>query len=323
MHPLEILDFTAADLEEAAALLAGRHRAHRVAVPALDASFEDPAAALAELETLWRGDGASGASARRDGRLVGYVVGARREDDVWGPNVWIDAPGYAVEEAETVRDLYAHAAAGWVAAGRTSHYVIVPATETEHVDAWFRLGFGHQHVAAIRDVPVADEAPPPPAGLTLRVATLEDVDALAALDVVLPAHQARAPTFSRLPLPTVEEMRKDWEESWDDQRFTTFVAEHGGTVVGSAVGCPIDVSSQHSGMMRPPGAGFLGFAAVLPEARGLGAGRMLGEAVLDWARRDGRAWVVTDWRMTNLLSSRAWPRLGFRPTFYRLHRAID
>jgi len=26
--------------------------------------------------------------------------------------------------------------------------------------------------------------------------------------------------------------------------------------------------------------------------------------------------------MTNLLSSRAWPRLGFRPTYYRLHRAI-
>lgn len=33
-------------------------------------------------------------------------------------------------------------------------------------------------------------------------------------------------------------------------------------------------------------------------------------------------WVVTDWRMTNLPSSRAWPRLGFRPTFHRLFRAI-
>lgn len=32
--------------------------------------------------------------------------------------------------------------------------------------------------------------------------------------------------------------------------------------------------------------------------------------------------VVTDWRMTNLSASRAWPALGFRPTFFRLHRAI-
>ena len=40
------------------------------------------------------------------------------------------------------------------------------------------------------------------------------------------------------------------------------------------------------------------------------------------ARDAGYPWVVTDWRMTNLTSSRAWPRLGFRPTFYRLFRAI-
>jgi len=82
------------------------------------------------------------------------------------------------------------------------------------------------------------------------------------------------------------------------------------------------MSSDHKSLALPPGAGFLGFASVLPEARGGGAGRLLGEAVLDWARKTGREWVVTDWRMTNLLSSRAWPRLGFRPTFYRLHRAI-
>ena len=66
----------------------------------------------------------------------------------------------------------------------------------------------------------------------------------------------------------------------------------------------------------------LGFAAVLPKHRGLGAGRLLGEAVLAWADEQGYPAVATDWRMTNLLSSRTWPRLGFRPTFYRLHRAI-
>ncbi len=82
------------------------------------------------------------------------------------------------------------------------------------------------------------------------------------------------------------------------------------------------MSSEHRGIVRPTGAGFLGFAAVLPEARGLGAGRALGEAVLVWARDAGHPTVVTDWRETNLLSSRTWPRLGFRPTFRRLYRAI-
>ena len=80
--------------------------------------------------------------------------------------------------------------------------------------------------------------------------------------------------------------------------------------------------AEHQGIVRPANAGFLGFAAVLPEARGLGAGRALGEAVLLWARDAGHPTVVTDWRETNLLSSRAWPSLGFRPTFRRLFRAI-
>ena len=100
------------------------------------------------------------------------------------------------------------------------------------------------------------------------------------------------------------------------------MAEHEGDVVGSAVGCAIELSSTHTSLALPRGAAFLAFAAVFPERRGLGAGRALGERVLTWARDAGYPWVVTDWRMTNLLSSRAWPQLGFRPTFYRLFRAI-
>jgi hypothetical protein len=32
--------------------------------------------------------------------------------------------------------------------------------------------------------------------------------------------------------------------------------------------------------------------------------------------------VATDWRQTNLLSSRTWAALGFVPTFLRLHRTV-
>jgi GNAT superfamily N-acetyltransferase len=93
-------------------------------------------------------------------------------------------------------------------------------------------------------------------------------------------------------------------------------------VIGSAVGCSLEKSSAHNGLARPDNAGFLGFAAVFPEARGLGAGRALGEAVLQWCADVGYNSVVTDWRVTNLLSSRTWPRLGFEQTFHRLHRLI-
>jgi GNAT superfamily N-acetyltransferase len=220
-----------------------------------------------------------------------------------------------------VRDLYASAAERWVADGLTLHYAMVPASDRALVDAWFRLGFGHQQVYAIREAPPAMERAEA-RGLVVRLARRDDLDALARLDVALPAHQALSPVFSRRALPTVEEARTEYEADFDDPRFTTFVVERDGEVIGSAIACAIELSSDHKSLALPPGAGFLGFASVMPEARGLGAGRVLGEEVLAWARETGREWVVTDWRMTNLLSSRAWPRLGFRPTFYRLHRAI-
>jgi GNAT superfamily N-acetyltransferase len=125
-----------------------------------------------------------------------------------------------------------------------------------------------------------------------------------------------------LGTPSLEAAMTEWAEDFEDPRFHTFVAERDGRVVGHAVGCAIEESSEHTGLTRPPDAGFLGFAAVFPAARRLGAGRALGETVLVWARDAGYSTVVTDWRATNLLSSRAWPRLGFRPTFLRLHRAI-
>jgi GNAT superfamily N-acetyltransferase len=321
MRTPTIVPFGGEHLDEAARLLAERHRAQRLVEPGLDSRYEAADAARAEIEELLRGDGASGVAALAGGELAGFVLG-RPRDASWGPNVWVDPAGHAVVDPELVRDLYAAAAERWVADGFTSHYAVVPATDPALVDAWFRVGFGHQHVHAIRETPPAGELSEVPTDLVLRLASRDDLDALARLDVVLPEHQTLSPVFSRLPPPDLEETRAEYEQDFDDPRFTTYVVEHDGEVVGSAIACPIEVSSAHKSLTLPPGAGFLGFAAVLPEARGLGAGRLLGEAVLAWARETGRAWVVTDWRMTNLLASRAWPRLGFRPTFYRLFRAI-
>jgi GNAT superfamily N-acetyltransferase len=316
-----ITDFAAAHVEAAGALLAARHRAHRLNEPLLAARFEDPAAAQEEVAVLLAQERASGAVAVASGRVVGYVLGAPRGGTLWGPNVWVEAAGHAVEEAETARDLYAHAAARWVAEGRTWHYALVPATDPALVDAWFRLGFGQQHVHALREAPSSARAHPPP-GVVIRRAKRADVDDLAELDLLLPDHQARAPVFSAGEPATLEQCRADWEEGIDDPAYAAFVAELERRIVGSAVGCSVKLSRGHAGLARPDGAGLLGFAAVRPEARGRGIGRALGEQVLQWAREAGYQTVVTDWRATNLLSSRTWPRLGFRPTFLRLFRQI-
>lgn len=309
-------------MEAAGGLLAQRHAALRRAEPLFDPRFEDPAAAGAEVAELLA-QGASGAVATRDGEVTGYLLGRHREQPTWGANVWVEPAGHAAREAETVRDLYAAAAPGWVERGWEVQYAIVPAHDAALVDAWFRLGFGQQHVHGVREVPT--EKWQPPAHLVVRPPRREDVRALAELDVELPAHQVLAPTFAAGEQFTVEEAMAEWEETLDsdgDDGYFHVVVEHDGRVVGAATACALERSSGHPGLTRPEHAGFLGYASVFPVARGLGAGRALGEATLDWMRETGFTSAVSDWRATNLLSSRAWTALGYRPSFYRLHRRL-
>lgn len=315
--------FQAAALDEAARLLAARHTAQRAIEPGLDPAFEEVATTRTAIEGLLATDGATSAMATRGGALIGYVIGTPRAAS-WGPNVWVEGAGHALaaDETEVLRDLYASLATDWVAAGITSHYAVVPATDPLLMDTWARVGFGYMHTHAIREVPGPDEVLTPPPGVTVRLAERRDIAMLGRLELVLQEHQRASPVFSGAPMTPLEDAVNEFEEDFDDPRFTTFVVEHEELVVGSGVACSIVESSEHRGIVRPNDAGFLGFAAVLPEARGLGAGRALGEATMLWARDAGYATVVTDWRETNLLSSRTWPRLGFRPTFRRLFRAI-
>ncbi|MGZ8736073.1 MAG: GNAT family N-acetyltransferase [Nocardioides sp.] len=320
----EILPFAEEHLPVAGRLLAERHRRHRAAEPLLSPRFEDPAVAEAEVAAAFKAEGASGAVSVRGGEVVAYVIGAPKPSATWGPNVWVESAGVAcgpsAEDAELVRDAYALAATRWVEEGRVAQYVVVPAHDEALVGAWFRLGFGHQHTHALREnlatEPVVRE------GLTIRPAKREDIPVLAVLECELPKHQGLAPCFSSGDLGSVEESVQEWEEDWGDPDFVTWVAVYDGAVVGSAVGCSLAKSSSNGGLISPDSAGFLGFAAVLPEARGLGAGRALGETVMRWSGEAGYDCVATDWRQTNLLSSRTWASLGFRPSFLRLHRSI-
>jgi GNAT superfamily N-acetyltransferase len=322
-HPgTEIRAFQPADLDAAAELLAERHRRHRFAEPLLDVAYEDPAAARRQIEASLALDGAGGWVAVRDGHVAGYLVGFARDEATWGGNAWIEAAGHAATDPALIRELYAVAAEAWVAEGRTNHHVLVPATDAALVEAWFSLDFGQQHLHAVRELPPPDFGVVPSSELIVRRARREDLDVLAELDNVLPEHMRGAPVFSRLQTPPVEQVRAELEHDLVDPAYAYFVAEHEGTVIGSAIACALEVSSGNSGLIRAANAGFLGFAAVLPEGRGLGAGKALGETVMAWARDEGYAAVATDWRSTNIEADRTWRKLGFRPTFRRLHRAI-
>jgi GNAT superfamily N-acetyltransferase len=316
MSRVEVRPFEAADVPAAGALLAERHRRHRKTHELLSPRFESVETAQHEVAAAFSMENASGSVAMCDGEVVGYLMGAPKPG--WGPNVWVESAGQAAGEAEIIRDMYAVAAARWVDEGRSAHFVVVPG-DPDLLDPWFRLGFGHQQSHALRPLPGATTS----AG-TVRIRRAErgDIPALAQLEVELRVHQQRSPTFSALQFRSIEESTASWEEDFDDPDYVTFVAERDGAVIGLAIGCALEKSSSNAGLIRPDHAGFLDIASVLPTARGRGVGRALGLAVLDWCAEAGFECVATDWRTTNLLSSRAWPALGFVPTFFRLHRTI-
>ena len=312
----EIRAFADDHLDAAGSLLAARHREHRAAEPLLSEAFEDADATRGEVESLWAQEHASGAVALRDGRVVGFLLGTRKNDQAWGANVWVEAAGYAVDETELVRDLYAFASQRWVDEGRTRHYALVPGLD-DHVGAWFRLSFGAQQAHGIKEV---DARVWPPG---TRRAQHRDIDALIELTPLISDHQALAPVFSGIHRQEdADELRATLAADIANDELGELVYERDGRVVASFELVPAEKASVHRGLTQPDGAAYLGFAASLPEVRGSGAGLALTEAAFAWAHEQGYATMVTDWRETNLLSSRFWPARGFRRSFLRLYRSI-
>ena len=182
---------------------------------------------------------------RRRRRLTGFLVGAPRGLEL-GPERLGRARGArrgrrpSSSATSTPRPQPAGSPPG-----STSHYAIVPATDPALVDAWFRVGFGHQHVHAIREPWSADAVVEVPPELVTRARRpRDDIHALARIDVALPAAPGIVPRL--LVAPAAHGSRSHAPSTRPTStipRFATFVVEHEGEVVGAAVGCPIEVSS--------------------------------------------------------------------------------
>ena len=306
MAGLEIVPFSDAHLDDAAALLAARHARHREAEPLLPA-LADPREAI---EREWHMEGASGVFAGS-----AYLIAAplHVRGTTW---MRVGIAGQAIEgDREPMRDVYAVAGKRWVDEGLREHDVFVPSHDAELVDAWFRLSFGASAVLALRETASRAEEPFG-GGVTIRLGTLEDLDEAARLDLDMTEALRRAPSFSKLPLQTQTELATEWREELDELD-TLFVAEREGRIVGLLL-----LYHRPPDLRVAPDSIDLAQASTEPEARGTGVGRALTEHAIRWAHYNGHPVMTTDWRMTNLWASRFWPKRGFRPAFLRVYRSI-
>jgi GNAT superfamily N-acetyltransferase len=298
IHPLSELR------DEAAELLGERYARQRAAEPLLPA--------IADFATHVPDD--EGVVATRGGSAVAYLTGA-----VDGDTARVDFAGHAAQEPEALRDLYAALAGRW---DLSRYAVAVPASDDELIDAWFRLGFGCQLMWAVRetaeDESDVDERLREFAG-EIRPGTPNDLGAAAAFDELLYTFQTRAPSFSGRTVPSRAELVDEWSDTWSEpDKYAQVVAEQDGRLVGHVL-----LYKRPEGDLRvPPKNIDLAQAATLDDVRGAGVGVALTQHVLGWAREHGYHSMTADWRSVNLLSSRFWPRRGFRPQYLRLYRAV-
>ena len=308
-------------LDEAGGLLAGRHRRDRAARPLLPARFEEPAVARAAVAAVWRRPGTRGLVALNGGRLAGYLVGDAVTEPVRGRCAWVRLAGHALAEgidAELYRDLYAALASGWVAQGYFDHYILIPATDRAALDAWFALSFGLEHAHGLRPLlaPSALGATPPAPGveargLEIRRATADDRETLAGVSQWLRRYQAGPPIWGAALPEDTPQIAAGYAEMANDETAIIWLAFLAGQIAGFQAYFPAEPAGDNP--LIPPGCIDLTVAATHPELRGRGVGAALTQVGLADAAARGCTACVVDWRVTNLLSSRFWPRRGFQP----------
>ena len=287
IHPLSDLR------DEAAALLAERFARQRAAEPLLP-EIDDFEAQIED----------DGVVATRGGNAVAFLAGTDGK---------VGFAGCAATEPEALRDLYAVLADRW---DTTRFQVAVPVSEAGTIDAFFRLAFGCQFMWSVRET---EPAAPVDFGGTIRPSTPDDLEAVAGFDEILWLLQSRSPSFSGLDVPSRDGFREEWANLWQEDEFPLHVvAERDGRVIGHAL-----LYSRPEGDLRVPSRNIdLAHAATLDDVRGTGAGLALTQHVIAWAHEHGYRSMTTDWRSVNLLSSRFWPKRGFRPQYLRLYRAV-
>jgi ribosomal protein S18 acetylase RimI-like enzyme len=310
------------DVEACGQLLAARHRRDRSAEPALSPTYEDPQVCIRLIRDSLE-QRASGAVAVDGGRHLGYHL-AIPGDDLRGRHVWTGLEHHArapVASPEVVRHLYAELATGWVADGRLHHYAVVPVSD---VDAWLALAFGHEQVHAVgatRSAETEGRGDQSGRGFSVRPAGPGDLDAMLPVSRLIADSNVASPVFAYIDPSFHDDLRESMLETLEDETVSVWIAEDADDVLGF-VAVRV-VPADEGSMLKPAGTVELIVAATRASVRGTGIGRALCDRALAESAARGLEVCVIDWRAASLTASVFWPRRGFRPTAYRLHRLID
>jgi len=323
--PIRLIPFQPELLPQAGELLARRHRRDRAVLPELPARFEDAQVAQQAIEAALQRKQAHGFAALDGERLLGYLIGDIVIEEIWGRSAWVRTASYAYDPAagvEIVRDLYAALGERWVAQGIFSHFALIPVADPALIQAWFSLSFGIEQIHGLMDLAVLNStAATIPDGIEIYQAGPADRQRVASMSDVIWQTQVKAPCWGIMLPELVSDVTAGWAELVDEAESTVWLALSDGETVGIQAYYPALATAEN--LSIPEQCAHLTVAGTRPTQRGQGIGSLLTQHGLTQARSAGFRFCETDWRSANLLASRFWPRMGFRPTIYRLVRRID
>jgi hypothetical protein len=149
----------------------------------------------------------------------------------------------------------------------------------------------------------ASDTARPVSGLAIRRATSDDRETLAGVSQWLRRYQAGPPIWGAALPEDTPQIEAGYAEMAGDETATVWLAFLDGQVAGFQAHFPAEAVDDNP--LIPP-------ECAEPT-----------QVDLADAAAHGYTACVVDWRVTNLMSSRFWPRQGFQPTVYRLVRLVD
>ncbi|MDX1416407.1 MAG: GNAT family N-acetyltransferase [Candidatus Promineifilaceae bacterium] len=323
---MKIVPFEDEMLPQAAGLLAQQQKRCRISLPELPARFEEREAALEAVSALWDKKHREGFAALVGEQMVAYLIGDRVvENASWGRSGWMRPAGCAYDVGagvEVVRDLYAALGERWVDQGIFIHVAQVLTADPALVQAWHSLSFGIEQVHGLLNLEARGGSRPElPHGLSIRRARPGDGPVLRAFADVIWRVQVRAPVWGVMIPEAAGETAAAWADMVQDDEALVWIAFRQDEAVGVQAFWPADLDDRQ--LYIPEGCVHLSVAGTKPETRGEGIGSVMTRFTLAEVRQMGFQYCEADWRSTNLLASRFWPRRGFRPAVYRLSRRVD
>lgn len=318
---MELLNFTEEYLDEAAELLAARHREDMRHSPFLPAKYAESEWAKKAICSVLGEEGTEGVAAFEKGKMLGYMLGTEIEKDHLGGKAgWVYLPSHAAENKALYREMYTVIADKWVKNDVHYHFAHVSASDKALQEAFFDMSFGREQAHGAMYFREANLRHVEPGEIVIRESTDDDEALFRQMATWITRYQTGTPIFAPVDQKFFDAQVESYGEFAHDPNKRVFLGFRGEKLVGYIGFRPTDDDDGDMMCLREA-QDILG--AVAPDERGGGIGRIITEYAFKEMLAAGYEVSTCDWRCANRLSSKFWPGVGYIPTHYRLVRRLD